>query len=177
MSDLESRIAELEEFTRRVIPAREGADGWANWIESRLREERRFSHEVVAHALALARNEILDTARAAIDQALTRRVCGTHDPQSKYSALDIVAKDGGSFIARRDAPGPCPGDGWQLMAKQGQRGVAGPRGERGPPGNIITGWIVDRSVFRVTPRMSDGTLGPPLELRELFEPSIGLTNL
>jgi hypothetical protein len=114
------------------------------------------------------RNEILDTAKAAIETALVRRVRGTHNPQSTYSANDIVAKDGGTFIARKDNPGPCPGDGWQLMAKQGQRGVAGPKGERGLPGKTIDGWVVDRSTYVVTPRFNDGSLGPPLELRELF---------
>jgi len=81
----------------------------------------------------------------------------------------MVVLDGGSFVARADNPGPCPGAGWQLMAKQGQRGIAGPQGERGPAGKTITGWIVDRGNFRVTPRMSDGSLGAPLELRALFE--------
>jgi hypothetical protein len=31
------------------------------------------------------------------------------------------------------------------------------------------GWVLDRGEYRITPRMSDGTLGPPLELRALFE--------
>jgi hypothetical protein len=170
-ADLQDRVAELEEYTRRVIPARDGTDGWINYIQSCLREERKFSHEVVAHALAMMRNEILDTAKAAIEAALVRRVKGTHNPQSEYSANDIVAKDGGTFIAQRDNPGPCPGDGWQLMAKQGARGVAGPRGERGSPGKTIDSWVVNRGTYVVTPRFNDGSLGPPLELRELFEPS------
>jgi hypothetical protein len=168
VADLQDRVAELEEYARRVIPAREGTDGWANYIQSCLLEERKFSHEIVAHALALMRNEILDTAKAAIETALVRRVKGTHNPQAEYSANDIVAKDGGTFIARKDNPRPCPGAGWQLMAKQGQRGVAGPRGASGSPGKTIDGWIVDRSTYRVTPRFNDGSLGPPLELRELF---------
>jgi len=75
-ADLLDRVAELEEFTRRVVPAREGVDGWANWVETRLLQERKFSHDVVAHALALVRDEILDTARAAIETALVRRVKG-----------------------------------------------------------------------------------------------------
>ena len=29
----------------------------------------------------------------------------------RYQVLDIVSKNGGSFIARRDDPGECPGDG------------------------------------------------------------------
>src|SRR5262249_40486630 len=49
-----------------------------------------------------------------------------------------------------------------------QRGIAGPKGERGSPGKTIDGWIVDRGTYCITPRFSDGRLGPPLELRELF---------
>jgi hypothetical protein len=36
--------------------------------------------------------------------------------------LDIVTFDKSSFIARHDEPGPCPGDGWQLIAAHGARG-------------------------------------------------------
>ncbi len=42
---------------------------------------------------------------------------------------------GSCFVARRNDPGPCPGDGWQLIAQRGQRGEAGLRGERGEPGH------------------------------------------
>ena len=168
--NLEDRLAELEEYTRRIRPATDGQDGWVNFIETRLLQERNYALDVVAHALAMMRDEILDRVDAAIEKALAQRIKGTHNPQAEYSVGDVVALDGGSFIARKDNPGKCPGDGWQLMARQGQRGIAGPEGKRGPPGNIIVGWILDRSNFRVTPRLSDGTLGPPLELRALFEP-------
>src|SRR5262249_41709687 len=146
-ADLQDRVAELEEYARRLIPAREGADGWANFIEARLREEREFSHGVVAHALAMLRNEILDQAQGAIEKALSRRIRGTYDPHSKYSANDIVAKDGGTFIARRNDPGPCPGDDWQLLAKQGRRGIAGERGAPGRDAPTIERWIVDRAAL------------------------------
>ena len=69
--------------------------------------------------------------------ARTPQVKGTFDPEATYAALDIVALNANSFIARRDNPGPCPGDGWQVMT-QGKRGVAGERGaqgERGPKGD------------------------------------------
>jgi hypothetical protein len=115
--------------------------------------------------------DVRDETKAMLDQALAQRIRGTYDSQVKYSANDIVACNGASFVARRDDPGVCPGAGWQLIAAQGKRGVAGPPGERGPSGKSICGWIVDRSNFRITPRMSDGTLGPALELRELFAPS------
>src|SRR5262249_15455205 len=169
--DLQARVAELEEHARRVIPARDGTDGWVNYIQSCLLQERNYALDVVAHALAMARDEILDRVDAAIEKALAQRIKGTYDPKSEYSVGDIVALDGASFIARKDNPGPCPGAGWQLMARQGQRGVAGPKGERGSPGKTIESWIVDRSTYAATPRYADGSLGPALELRALFEQS------
>lgn len=64
---------------------------------------------------------------------------GTWSEGEAYTELDVVALNGASFAARRDNPGPCPGDGWQLIASQGKRGNPGERGpagkgERGPPG-------------------------------------------
>src|SRR5262245_30350557 len=106
---------------------------------------------------------------------------GTFKEDSEYAAFDAVALNGGSFLALRDKPGLCPGPGWQLLAAPGKRGVAGergPQGDRGPAG--VTGspgkdtatvicWDVDRAAYTVTPIMSDGTSGPPLNLRGLFE--------
>ena len=69
-------------------------------------------------------------ARAGAD-GRSFRVAETYDAAKEYSALDVVALNGGSFVARADNPGPCPGDGWQLLAS---RGKAGPQGERGAPG-------------------------------------------
>ena len=102
-------------------------------------------------------------------------VRGTFNETAEYHRLDVVALNGGSFIALKDAPGPCPGSGWQLLASQGKRGVAGEKGERGPRGDAglsgatISGWKIDRARYVATPIMSDGSEGPPLELRELFE--------
>jgi hypothetical protein len=105
-------------------------------------------------------------------------VRGTFNETAEYRRLDVVALNGGSFVARKDAPGPCPGSGWQLLASQGKRGVAGARGERGergPKGDprlsgaTICGWTIDRARYLATPLMSDGCQGPPLELRELFQ--------
>jgi hypothetical protein len=100
-------------------------------------------------------------------------VRGTFDATAEYRRLDVVALNGGCFIARKDAPGPCPGSGWQLLASQGKRGVAGEKGERGPQGgpglsgSTIRDWKIDRAGYVVTPVMSDGREGPPLELRGL----------
>ena len=103
---------------------------------------------------------------------------GTFDQTASYRRLDVVALNGGSFVALKDAPGPCPGPGWQLIASQGRRGAAGERGargERGPQGDAgasgatISGWRIDRARYVATPVMTDGSEGPPLELRGLFE--------
>ncbi|MEO3475776.1 hypothetical protein AAFN86_28250 [Roseomonas sp. CAU 1739] len=49
-------------------------------------------------------------------------VRGTWSDAETYRMGDIAMLNGGSFIARRDAPGPCPGEGWQLLASPGKRG-------------------------------------------------------
>lgn len=73
---------------------------------------------------------------------------GTWLESESYAALDVVALNGASFGAKRDDPGPCPGDGWQLIAAQGKRGNAGERGasvkgERGLPGVAPASMAVD----------------------------------
>jgi hypothetical protein len=55
------------------------------------------------------------------------RVCGTYREAETYSFLNIVALNGSSFIARAADPGPCPGDGWQLIASAGKAGKPGPK--------------------------------------------------
>lgn len=113
--------------------------------------------------------------------ARTPQVRGTWREDGVYDALDIVALNGGSFIAKRADPGPCPGDGWQLIASQGRNGPRGEPGERGEPGasgakgdpapavTIIRGWKLNREDYVATPVMSDGKDGPPLDLHEMFE--------
>jgi len=105
-------------------------------------------------------------------------VRGTFNETAEYRRLDVVALNGGSFVALKDKPGPCPGSGWQLVASQGKRGVAGERGERGPPGPrgdagassaTICDWKIDRARYLAMPVMSDGRDGPQLELHGLFE--------
>jgi hypothetical protein len=57
-----------------------------------------------------------------------------HDPKQAYAEGDVVAHDGGSWLALCDEPGPLPGDGWAQLTTRGQRGKPGDRGERGPAG-------------------------------------------
>ena len=100
---------------------------------------------------------------------------GTFNETADYRRLQVVALNGGSFVALKDKPGPCPGSGWQLIASQGKRGAAGEKGERGPRGDAeasgatILGWKIDRERYVAMPVMSDGSEGPALELRELLE--------
>jgi hypothetical protein len=170
-TDLQDRVAELEQRARRFKLAISGTEGWENWVQSLILQERDFLLDVMAETIAHLQREVLDSCKVLITEALAQRIRGTFDPKAKYNLGDVVALDGASFIARRDNPGPCPGSGWQLLARQGARGRDGPEGKRGPAGAVISGWILDRSNYRITPRLSDGSLGPPLELNELFEPS------
>ena len=114
-------------------------------------------------------------------------VCGTYDAREKYERLDIVALDGASFVAKRDNPGLCPGDGWLLLSQQGKpghrgesitgpRGEKGDKGERGEAGATVVSWQLDRQRYRVSPLMSDGKVGPMLELRGLFEQFLSETS-
>lgn len=76
-----------------------------------------------------------------------------------YQALSVVALNGASFVATRDEPGPCPGDGWRLMAAQGKRGEKGERGERGErgaPGPAVAKMTVDEDGL-LTLFNADGT--------------------
>jgi hypothetical protein len=171
-TDLQDRVAELEARAQRLVLAGDDRDGWGAWrnlLELRLMQQQDNERAVLAEVIATLQRDFQETVKAAIETALVRRIRGTHDPKAEYLANDMVAKDGGTFVAKRNNPGPLPGDGWQLLAKQGQRGIAG---ERGPPGRdapTIKSWKVDRQHFLVIPVMSDGREGPTLELRALFE--------
>ena len=115
---------------------------------------------------------------AAGADGITPTVRSTYDAAVKYARLDIVALDGTTFIARKDDPGKCPGEGWQLMSIRGKPGIKGPpgdRGERGGKGDpgvaapTILAWKVDRESYTVTPIMSDASEVPAIEMRALFE--------
>jgi len=106
------------------------------------------------------------------------RARGTYAATETYAELDVVTRDSSSFIAVRDNPGPCPGNGWAMLACGGKRGAAGEKGDRGATGEkgergadapTISGWKRDRKRFVATPVMSDGTFGPELDLRDFFE--------
>src|SRR5262249_23571414 len=102
-------------------------------------------------------------------------ICGTYNGDIDYRCLDVAMINGSSFIALKDSPGACPGDDWQLLCSRGsrgerglkgERGFIGPRGERAP---IIKSWQIDRATYSAIPILADGSAGPALELRPLFE--------
>ena len=72
---------------------------------------------------------------AAGEHGRSLAVRGTFDAEAEYRMLDIVAMNGGSFVALSDDPGECPGEGWQLLTSPGKRGQKGEDGERGLPGS------------------------------------------
>lgn len=88
---------------------------------------------------------------------------GTFDETATdYRALNIVALNGSSFVAKHDNPGPCPGDGWQLLASAGKRGDRGAQGEgkRGDPGAPapkIVGGTVDPKTLSLVLSLQDGS--------------------
>lgn len=99
----------------------------------------------------------------------------TYDPEADYKALDVVTLNSCWFVAKKDDPGPCPGADW----KSGPAGKRGPQGERGPVGPVgqkgetaipleIVGWQTRRD-YTIVPIMSDGSQGPPIFARELFD--------
>jgi hypothetical protein len=132
---------------------------WEAWLDARLAEERESILAIMTEVTAVLQRQLQQTVlemRAASRPMDGRdgrslKVRDTWDPGASYFALDVVACDGASFVARRDNPGPCPGDGWQLCAKQGPRGK------------------LDVRTRTATPIYSDGRFGPALELGALFE--------
>jgi hypothetical protein len=97
----------------------------------------------------------------------------TYDPTENYLELDVVTLNATWFIARKDAPGPCPGPDWKAgpSGRRGEKGERGERGQRGEPGASvrIVEWDIRAKTYEAFPLMSDGTLGPPIPLRTLFE--------
>jgi hypothetical protein len=113
--------------------------------------------------------------------AVMPKIVGTYREGEPYFAMNIVALNGSSFIARVDDPGECPGPGWQLIASAGKQGKPGPKGEPGDPGPrgergnagasapTILGWKIDRASYTAAPIMSDNSEVEPLQLRPLFD--------
>jgi hypothetical protein len=114
--------------------------------------------------------------------AVSPRVCGVFNAHKSYAAFDVVEHDGNSYIAVRDLnPGTIPGEdegSWQLLARHGGRGSIGKTGARGQKGEQGSSgkaapktidWVIDKTHYTAHPILSDGSRGPKLDLRPLFE--------
>jgi hypothetical protein len=78
-----------------------------------------------------------------------------------YTGGDVVAHDGGSWLALYDEPGPLPGDGWAQLTVRGQRGKPGDKGDRGPSGpegRGIADLYISENGEKLVVALSDGTL-------------------
>src|SRR6516225_10808407 len=140
---LEGRVAELEARAQRLVLAGDDRDGWGAWrnlLELRLMQQQDSERALLTEVIASLQRDFQATIKVAIETALARRIKGTHDPKAEYFANDLVAKDGASFVAKRNDPGELPGPGWQLLARQGQRGIAGERGVPGRDAPRIVKW-------------------------------------
>lgn len=83
-----------------------------------------------------------------------------YDGKQSYADGDVVAHDGGSWLALTDDPGALPGDGWAQLTVRGQRGKPGEkgeRGERGMEGRGISDLSVDETGETLIIELSDGT--------------------
>jgi hypothetical protein len=108
---------------------------------------------------------VVDTLRAVGSGGINHR--GAYDAGTSYARHDVAMLDGSSFIATRDCPGPCPGDGWRLLASCGRRGQRGPIGRSADAPR----WVdvaFDAETLSFVPRLSDGSLGSVISLRRLF---------
>lgn len=63
------------------------------------------------------------------------RHCRGFEESTAYRAYDVVAMHGSSWLALKDEPGPCPGEGWALFAQRGAKGDRGDRGQKGDRGD------------------------------------------
>jgi len=119
---------------------------WEAWIAGHLDQRCEAVYEAVGEVMAGLEQKIktlelqLAQANGTLDILRGRgipgtfSIKGTFDAKAVYNHLDVVAFNGASWVAKRDNPGVCPGDGWQLLAAHGSRGVRGERGPAGPAG-------------------------------------------
>ena len=109
---------------------------------------------------------------AAGEPGVSFAIRGTWRAGERYKALDVVTLDNGWFVARRDDPGVFPGPGWQSgpVGRRGEKGLPGDKGPKGDPGKPAPHWIgariEDKTLVAV---MSDGTLGPKINLAAMFD--------
>jgi hypothetical protein len=104
------------------------------------------------------------------------RIRGVYREGETYEELDVVTMERAWFVAKADAPGPCPGPNWQAgpIGKKGDKGLPGERGPQGlagKDGKDAIEWRaarVDGKAYSIVVTMSDGS-EINLSLRDMFE--------
>jgi hypothetical protein len=167
---------------------KDGAPGKLPVAREYVADTVHYSSDVVMHAGATWQ-AVRDTGQApphrdwvclaAAGRSMVLR--GTFENGATYRSFDLVACDGRTYVAKVDGAGSCPGPDWQQISQpgktgqrgekgeRGDRGESGPRGPQGASGATFVNWKIDTDTYRAIPVMSDGSEGPPLGLRALFE--------
>jgi hypothetical protein len=117
-----SRVHEVKEFIRAAMAAVTMHTGEAISKVRAAEKERAAAFTKCMEEVGALKADL--AVRAAHGPAVNVR--GTWSRVATYRANDIAMLNGASFIARRDRPGPCPGEDWQLLAGQGKRGKPTP---------------------------------------------------
>jgi hypothetical protein len=134
-------------------------------LEAKIDQLRADMEREVA-AIHARLDQIAETAAANI---WTMR--GPYSPSAAppYCRGDVWLVNSTSFICIRNNPsGGPPGSDWRMVAGAGQRGVKGEKGPKGESGKIVD-WKTDIANCAAMPIYPDGTLGPTLQLAELFQ--------
>jgi hypothetical protein len=149
---------------------------YQNWeaIDGRIRAHLKhyFGDEDEPGLFDQVIGRVIGEERAAFDRKLAElewrlEQKAAVEQQVREIALHLDARQSIRDEARRGKTG--------RQGERGARGERGPAGPRGPAGRpapdqpAITGWKIDRAGFRAFPLMSDGRIGPELNLRTLFE--------
>jgi hypothetical protein len=114
------------------------------------------SHQSLKAKIAEARNEISELKAALIEARHEVRELKLVQESLRISTRGESGRDGARGVPGRDG-------------QQGPAGPAGPAGPRGEAAAKIATWIINEADFTATPIMSDGSNGPVLFLRALFE--------
>jgi hypothetical protein len=102
------------------------------------------------------RKEISDLKAALIEARHETRELKLIQESLRISTRGESGRDGSRGIQGRDG-------------LQGPIGPRGERGEQGKPAPTIAAWSTDDAAFTATPIMADGSTGPALRLRGMFE--------
>jgi hypothetical protein len=138
---------------------------WQTDLQERVEQLQSATKELIAQnrrSMIDAVGEALGYTRLELHDEITRAM--TEWRESAAALWQALHKTKERAKGQDGAPG-----------EKGEQGEPGPSGEQGPPGEPgkpgteIVGWQVDRAAYALVPIQRDGTDGPPLRLRELFQ--------